>query len=101
MAASRRRRPPEPLDPTWSREVELPSTGLFPAEFVWHPDKARRPFQLALLGRMIFSCLIDADRIDTERFYAAIEGRAVDREWPPLPPSSSGWLPGSTVIWLG
>ena len=34
---------------------------------------------------MIFSCLIDADRIDTERFYAKIEGRVVDRDWPRLP----------------
>jgi CRISPR-associated endonuclease/helicase Cas3 len=34
---------------------------------------------------MIFSCLIDADRVDTERFYARIEVRVVDRDWPRLP----------------
>jgi CRISPR-associated endonuclease/helicase Cas3 len=74
----------EPLDPIWTNEVALAASGLFPANFHWHPDKARHAFQLAMLGRMIFSCLIDADRIDTERFYAKIEGRVVDREWPRL-----------------
>jgi CRISPR-associated endonuclease/helicase Cas3 len=75
----------EPLDPIWTNEVALVATGLFPANFRRHPDRSRHAFQLATLGRMIFSCLIDADRIDTERFYAAIEGRVVDRDWPRLP----------------
>jgi CRISPR-associated endonuclease/helicase Cas3 len=74
----------EPLDPIWKNEVALAASGLFPAHFHWHLDVARRPFQLAMLGRMIFSCLIDADRIDTEHFYATIENRVVDREWPAL-----------------
>src|SRR3546814_15371155 len=51
----------------------------------WHPDLARRAFQLGVLGRMIFSCLVDADFRDTEAFYAKAEGRKVDRDWPPLP----------------
>lgn len=34
---------------------------------------------------MIFSCLIDADRCDTETFYARTEGRSVDRIWAALP----------------
>lgn len=33
---------------------------------------------------MIFSCLVDADFKDTERFYARIQRREVDREWPAL-----------------
>lgn len=45
---------------------------------------ATAPFRLALLGRMIFSCLVDADSKDTEAFYCAVGGRAVDREWPSL-----------------
>jgi CRISPR-associated endonuclease/helicase Cas3 len=34
---------------------------------------------------MLFSCLVDADFRDTERFYADAEGRSVDRDWPRLP----------------
>lgn len=75
----------EPLDPIWKNEIALAASGLFPATFCRHPDKSRHAFQFATLGRMIFSCLIDADRIDTERFYAKIEGSEVDRDWPRLP----------------
>ena len=31
---------------------------------------------------MLFSCLVDADYIDTERFYDAVEGRKRNRGWP-------------------
>lgn len=79
------RRAIEPLDPIWTSEVALEASGLFPANFHRHPDKTRLPFQFALLGRMIFSCLIDADRRDTERFYAKTKGLVVDRAWPSLP----------------
>jgi CRISPR-associated endonuclease/helicase Cas3 len=74
----------ELLDPIWRNEVAFATSGLFPTKFHWHLDKARHPFQLAMLGRIIFSCLIDADRVDTERFYAKVENRIVDREWPAL-----------------
>jgi len=37
-------------------------------------------FQFAFLGRMLFSCLVDADYVETERFYAGIEGRKPERE---------------------
>jgi hypothetical protein len=33
---------------------------------------------------MIFSCLVDADFLDTEAFYAAVDGRQIDRTWPQL-----------------
>lgn len=75
----------EALDQIWTHEVAVSARGLFPAHFRWNPDKSRHAFQLAMFGRMIFSCLIDADRIDTERFYAKIEGLGVDRDWPRLP----------------
>ena len=38
--------------------------------------EGRNFFQLAFLGRMIFSCLVDADYLDTEAF---MTGRKGDR----------------------
>lgn len=36
-------------------------------------------FEKAFLARMLFSCLVDADFVETERFYAEAEGRTVER----------------------
>ena len=43
-----------------------------------------RDFDLSLAGRMVFSCLVDADFRDTEAFYDRLEGRSRDRDWPGL-----------------
>lgn len=72
-------------DPVWRSEVTLDATGLMPAGFKPHPDRKRHAFQLGFLGRMIFSCLIDADRRDTEAFKNRVENTWSDREWPALP----------------
>src|SRR3546814_21023938 len=80
----RLKNPIEPLDPVWREEIVPDATGLMP-DLSWHPDLARRAFQLGVLGRMIFPCLVDADFRDTEAFSAKTEGRKVDRHWPPLP----------------
>lgn len=74
-----------PLDPAWSSEVSLEAGSLLPEGFAWHPDTRRRAFQLSFLGRMVFSCLVDADFLDTEAFYARVERRAIDRHWRALP----------------
>ena len=66
------------LDAQWRRDVRFDTAGLNPG-FAWTPERAGT--QLALLGRMILSCLVDADRQETERFYAGIGG----------PPSPPGW----------
>jgi CRISPR-associated endonuclease/helicase Cas3 len=72
------------LDPVWMQEIVPDATALMP-DFCWRfDDKARFAFQVGFLGRMIFSCLVDADFKDTERFYARVDGRKVDREWPAL-----------------
>lgn len=42
-------------------------------------DDSRRGFSHAFLTRMLFSCLVDADFIATERFYAEAKGEPVDR----------------------
>jgi CRISPR-associated endonuclease/helicase Cas3 len=72
------------LDSIWQQELAPEASDLFPAGFRWGADKTRAPFQLAMLGRMVFSCLVDADYSDTETFYAEAEGRSVDRSWPAL-----------------
>lgn len=41
-------------------------------------------FDLSVAGRMVFSCLVDADYRDTEAFYDRIEVRERDRDWPAL-----------------
>jgi CRISPR-associated endonuclease/helicase Cas3 len=72
------------LDPAWQSEVSPDPIDLMP-RFRWEQDASRLAFQLGFLGRMIFSCLVDADFLDTEAFYARTEDRRVDRNWPALP----------------
>lgn len=93
----RLKKPVEPLDPIWRSEVELAATGLFPTAFkeckgVALPGPPRVAFQFAFLGRMLFSCLVDADFLCTEAFYAKVEGRPVDRSWPSLPQIVDGLI---------
>jgi CRISPR-associated endonuclease/helicase Cas3 len=68
-------------DPAWRSEIlpEAETSGLLP-EFPFVTSDRFHDFQLALLARMIFSCLVDADYKETERFY----GRQADRDWPDL-----------------
>lgn len=73
------------LDPVWQRQLVPAASDLLPKSFKPHDDKDRRAFQLAMFGRMLFSCLVDADFRDTEAFYAHHAGEHIDREWPALP----------------
>jgi CRISPR-associated endonuclease/helicase Cas3 len=72
-----------PLDTIWRNEIEIEPTRLAPANLKPRPKIGG--FQIAFLGRMIFSCLVDADFLDTEAFYASVDGRQIDRTWPILP----------------
>ncbi|HEX7339929.1 MAG TPA: CRISPR-associated helicase Cas3' [Rhodanobacteraceae bacterium] len=67
-----------PLVDDWQREIALPDGVGLPTCF--KPDNQRGAFQLALLTRMVFSCLVDADFIDTDNFYRRIEGKQPRRE---------------------
>ena len=62
------------LDPGWRSVLPLDLAGLMPP-LRWSEVQAFRPFQLAMLGRMIFSCLVDADFKATERFYEGVGER--------------------------
>lgn len=75
---------PARLDESWREALSLPAGTLLPAT-LRRPDRLERlGFHWAMMGRMLFSCLVDADYRDTEAFYASIEGREVDRAWPSL-----------------
>jgi CRISPR-associated endonuclease/helicase Cas3 len=85
---------PEPLAEDWRQEIAPEPTQLLPEGFQWHrppagaefgpEDRAALAFQFSFLGRMIFSCLVDADFRDTEDFYVRTEGFVRDRNWPTL-----------------
>ena len=75
----------DPLDSTWELEIRPDAIGLWPEGFTIGKDRETMAFQLSFLTRMIFSCLVDADFRDTERFYAEAKGEIVDRDWPTLP----------------
>lgn len=67
------------LQPDWKREIELPpdSTLKLPQGFRIINKRERGIFQLTLLARMLFSCLVDADFTDTNEFYRRIEGKGL------------------------
>ncbi|MFG1400914.1 CRISPR-associated helicase Cas3' [Xanthobacter sediminis] len=68
------------------RDLPMPPLhSLLPANFKLDlKDKDALAFRLATLGRMLFSCLVDADFIGTERFYESVGGPAKERDWQPL-----------------
>jgi hypothetical protein len=71
------------LLPDWEHEITLQgkaSVGL-PKDF--RLKSGRERFQFALLTRMIFSCLVDADCIDANNFYRRIQSM-------PLRPEGTG-----------
>ncbi len=75
--------PRRAVESIWRAELQPDGSGLLPGKF----NAARRhlPFQFAVMARMIFSCLVDADFKDTEAFYCGIEGIQKNRDWPALP----------------
>jgi CRISPR-associated endonuclease/helicase Cas3 len=67
----------------WQKEIDLPDKVSLPPAFKAH-SRERSSFQFAFLARMLFSCLVDADYLDTEAFYDRVEGkdRALVRKAP-------------------
>lgn len=71
------------LDPIWKSELTTDVKDLVPA-FARTFTKENAAFGYSVMGRMIFSCLVDADFKDTEAYYNALEGKVADRAWQPL-----------------
>lgn len=69
------------LDPLWQQEIKLPAQITPPA---LKPHKIWPGFQLAFFTRMIFSCLVDADRKDTRAYYAQLEKKNIEHTYPSL-----------------
>lgn len=65
------------LLPAWEQEIRLPSASEVNLPIGFQARKEHGAFQLALLTRMLFSCLVDADFIDTDNFYRRTEGRSL------------------------
>jgi CRISPR-associated endonuclease/helicase Cas3 len=64
------------LDEVWRQEIELPKTLRNPALKPHSPQGKYTNFGFMFFARMLFSCLIDADRIDTENHARQIDGKA-------------------------
>ena len=64
------------LDNLWQQEIKLPQNLSAP------PLKANAHhpfFSYAFFTRMLYSCLVDADYLDTEAFYLKLENKAAER----------------------
>ena len=64
------------LDEVWQQEIMLPETLSAPP---LKADPHQPFFSHAFFTRMLYSCLVDADFLDTEAFYAKLENRLPER----------------------
>lgn len=63
----------------WHEELSLPKPEELLPRLSFSQDGQIRGFQFAFLIRMIFSCLVDADFIDTDKFYKTLEHKPLLR----------------------
>ena len=64
------------LDNQWQQEIKLPQNLSDPP---LKADAHHPYFSYAFFTRMLYSCLVDADYLDTEAFYSNLENKAVER----------------------
>ena len=64
------------LDNLWQQEIKLPETLSAPP---LKADAHHPFFSYAFFTRMLYSCLVDADYLDTEAFYLKLENKAAER----------------------
>ncbi len=62
----------------WQTEPAPEAKALLPTQ-QWRRDETDKGFSHAFLIRMLFSCLVDADFLETERFYANANNEPVTR----------------------
>ncbi|WP_394853938.1 CRISPR-associated helicase Cas3' [Exercitatus varius] len=64
------------LDSVWQQEIALPEK--LPAPPL-KADAHHKWFSYAFFTRMLYSCLVDADFLDTEAFYSSVENKTIQR----------------------
>ena len=64
------------LDNLWQQEIKLPQNLSAPP---LKADAHHPFFSYAFFTRMLYSCLVDADYLDTEAFYLKLENKATER----------------------
>ena len=64
------------LDNLWQQEIKLPQNLSAPP---LKADAHHPFFSYAFFTRMLYSCLVDADYLDTEAFYSNLENKAIER----------------------
>ena len=64
------------LDNLWQQEIKLPQNLSAPP---LKADAHQPFFSYAFFTRMLYSCLVDADYLDTEAFYSNLENKAIER----------------------
>lgn len=64
------------LDNLWQQEIKLPQNLSSPP---LKADAHHPFFSYAFFTRMLYSCLVDADYLDTEAFYSNLKNKAVER----------------------
>ena len=64
------------LDNLWQQEIKLPETLSAPP---LKADAHHPFFSYAFFTRMLYSCLVDADYLNTEAFYSNLENKAIER----------------------
>jgi len=75
--------PTTQLDPVWENEITLTDRPSLPPIKLDPASHTAGLFQLSILGRMLYSCLVDADFIDTDNYYRQLDNQAArDEEFP-------------------
>ena len=64
------------LDNLWQQEIKLPQNLSAPP---LKADAHHPFFSYAFFTRMLYSCLVDADYLDTEAFYSSLENKTAER----------------------